>query len=146
MRNQLVTHSRDAIFQALADPTRRAMLDLLRTGSLAAGEIAQSFPISRPAVSKHLRLLREAHLVHERCSGRNHFYHLNPEPLRTADRWLEPYRIFWPAKLEALKAFVESREANSSNSNPPKTSSRKKAKTPSSTEPKPAPRPKRRKP
>lgn len=107
MRNRLVTYSPDSIFQALSDPTRRAMLNLLRDGSLAAGEIAQFFPISRPAVSKHLRLLRQAYLVTEHKSGRNHFYRLNPLPLRTADQWLEPYRTFWTARLEDLKAFVE---------------------------------------
>jgi len=123
------------MFQALADPTRRAMLDLLRSGSLAAGEIARSFPISRPAVSKHLRLLREAHLVRERCSGRNHFYHLNPEPLRTADRWLEPYRQFWPAKLEDLKAFVEASTADPSQTNQPKPRTSKQASAPSNAKP-----------
>jgi DNA-binding transcriptional ArsR family regulator len=107
MRNHLVTRSADDVFHALADPTRRAMLDLLRNGSLAAGDIARHFPISRPAVSKHLRLLREVQLVRERRSGRNHFYRLNPEPLKAADRWLEHYRSFWTSKLGDLKTFIE---------------------------------------
>lgn len=111
MRNRTVTHSADAAFHVLADPTRRAMLDLLRGGSLPAGAIARSFPISRPAVSKHLRLLRQARLVQERRSGRHRFYHLNPEPLKAVDRWLEQYRVFWNAKLGQLKAFVEADEA-----------------------------------
>jgi DNA-binding transcriptional ArsR family regulator len=111
MRNHTVTHSADAAFHVLADPTRRAMLDLLRDGSLPAVEIARSFPISRPAVSKHLRVLRQARLVQERRSGRHRFYHLNPEPLKAVDRWLKQYRVFWNAKLGQLKAFVEADEA-----------------------------------
>lgn len=107
MRNLTVTRSRDAAFQVLADPTRRAMLDLLRGGSLPAGAIARSFPISRPAVSKHLRVLRQARLVQERRRGRHRFYYLNPEPLKAVDRWLGEYRVFWNAKLRQLKAFVE---------------------------------------
>jgi len=83
------------------------MLDLLRKGSLPAGAIARSFPISRPAVSKHLRLLRQARLVQQWRRGRHRFYHLNPKPLKAVDRWLQQYRAFWNAKLVHLKAFVE---------------------------------------
>jgi DNA-binding transcriptional ArsR family regulator len=111
MRNRTVTYSVEATFSALADPTRRAVLDLLRRGRQPAGQIAQAFPISRPAISKHLRLLRRAHLVNEHREGRNRFYHLNPEPLRAVDSWLEQYRSFWSASLSNLKAFVESEYA-----------------------------------
>ena len=111
MRNQLVTYSPEATFSALADPTRRAVLDLLRKGRQPAGQIAQAFPISRPAISKHLRLLRRAHLVNEHREGRNRFYHLNPEPLRAVDSWLEQYRSFWSTSLANLKAFVETEYA-----------------------------------
>ena len=93
MRARSVTHSaaaREATFQALADPTRRAVLDLLRRGSQAAGQIASAFPVSRPAISKHLRLLRRAHLVHERRDGRHRVYELNPEPLRVVDSSIMP--------------------------------------------------------
>jgi DNA-binding transcriptional ArsR family regulator len=118
MRYRSVTHSPSALrgqtsaggeaaFHALADPTRRAVLDLLRTGRRPAGEIANAFPVSRPAVSKHLRVLRRAHLVEERREGRHRFYQLNPEPLRAVDSWLEQYRQFWAASLENLKRFVE---------------------------------------
>lgn len=119
MRHRSVTHSPDrasirnsekttgAAFQALADPTRRAVLDLLRRGSRPAGQIASAFPISRPAISKHLRLLRRAHLVREHREGRNRVYHLNPEPLRAVDSWIEQYRVFWATSLNNLKAFVE---------------------------------------
>ena len=80
MRNRSVTYSSEATFQALADPTRRAVLDLLRRGGQPAGQIAGAFPVSRPAISKHLRLLRRAHLVQEHREGRHRVYHLNPEP------------------------------------------------------------------
>jgi DNA-binding transcriptional ArsR family regulator len=111
MRSRSVTHSPDAAFHVLADPTRRAVLDLLREGSQPAGEIARSFPVSRPAISKHLRLLRRAGLVREHRRGRHRFYQLDAEPLKAVDRWLEQYRAFWDARLSGLKAFVESETA-----------------------------------
>ena len=107
MRHRAVTYSREAAFSALADPTRRAVLDLLRAGTRPAGDIARAFPISRPAISKHLRILRRAHLVEERRKGRHRMYQLNPEPLKTVDSWLEQYRSFWNASLANLKSFVE---------------------------------------
>jgi len=110
MRNQTVTRSSDAVFQALADPTRRAVLDLLRRGRRSAGEIACAFPVSRPAISKHLRRLRQSQLVREYRQGRNRFYSINPQPLKEVDRWLTEYRVFWQGKLAGLKTFVE-REA-----------------------------------
>jgi DNA-binding transcriptional ArsR family regulator len=108
MRHRTVTYSRDSAFNSLADPTRRAVLDLLRAGTRPAGEIARAFPISRPAISKHLKILRRAHLVNEHRKGRHRFYQLNPEPLKTVDQWLDEYRRFWTANLESLKSFVES--------------------------------------
>src|SRR3954467_11658003 len=111
MSDRSVTYSaaqfREATFQALADPTRRAVLDLLRRGSQPAGQIAGAFPVSRPAISKHLRLLRRAHLVREHREGRNRVYELNPGPLRSVDSWIEQYRVFWTGKLNSLKTFVE---------------------------------------
>ena len=111
MRHRPVTYStssREAAFHALADPTRRALLDLLRRqGSQAAGQIAQAFPVSRPAISKHLRTLRQARLVRERRQGRHRFYQLNPGPLQAVELWLEPYRAFWPGRLASLKQYVE---------------------------------------
>lgn len=111
MRNRSVTYSPEATFQALADPTRRAVLDLLRSGSQPAGGIAGAFPVSRPAISKHLRLLRRAHLVREHREGRHRVYQLNPEPLRAVDSWLEQYRGFWQMNLGNLKTFVEAEYA-----------------------------------
>ncbi len=111
MRNRSVTYPSEATFQALADPTRRAVLDLLRRGSQPAGTIAGAFPVSRPAISKHLRLLRRAHLVREHREGRHRVYQLNPEPLRAVDSWLDQYRKFWQMNLANLKTFVESEYA-----------------------------------
>ncbi|HXF12634.1 MAG TPA: metalloregulator ArsR/SmtB family transcription factor [Terriglobales bacterium] len=129
MRHRTVTYSRDSAFNALADPTRRAVLDLLRAGTRPAGEIARAFPISRPAISKHLKILRRAHLVDEHREGRHRFYQLNPEPLKTVDQWLDEYRRFWTANLESLKSFVESeyeKEMNATQNPTPKTHSRRK--------------------
>jgi DNA-binding transcriptional ArsR family regulator len=110
MRNRSVTYSSET-FSALADPTRRAVLDLLRKGNQPAGQIAQAFPVSRPAISKHLRLLRRAHLVQERREGRHRVYQLNPEPLKAVDSWLGQYRAFLQANLASLKTFVETEHA-----------------------------------
>ena len=114
MRHRSVTHLREAAFHALADPTRRAVLDLLRQGRQPAGQIAQAFPVSRPAISRHLRLLRRAHLVRERREGRHRYYQLNPQPLQAVDSWLDQYRVFWRANLASLKAFVEAEHAKES--------------------------------
>src|ERR1700756_2773495 len=115
MRDRSVTYSTaqrtEATFHALSDPTRRAVLDLLRRGSQPAGQIASAFPVSRPAISKHLRLLRRAHLVREHREGRNRVYELNPEPLRAVDTWIDQYRMFWVRNLNNLKAFVEAEHA-----------------------------------
>ena len=113
MRDRSVTYSpgSEITFQALADPTRRAVLDLLRRGSQPAGQIAGAFPVSRPAISKHLRLLRRAHLVREHREGRQRIYQLNPEPLRAVDNWIEEYRKFWSVSLANLKTFVEAEYA-----------------------------------
>lgn len=108
MRNRTVTYSAEQTFHALADPTRRAVLDLLGAGAQPAGRIAEAFPISRPAISKHLRQLRKARLVVEHRRGRHRFYQLNPEPLKAVDSWLEKYRRFWRINLANLKTFVES--------------------------------------
>ena len=107
MSNRSVTYRTDAAFSALADPTRRAVLELLRRGSLPAGRIAQAFPVSRPAISKHLRLLKQARLVRTYRVGRQRLFELNPGPLKSVDSWLSRYRAFWQSELSNLKQFVE---------------------------------------
>ncbi|MFY9560238.1 MAG: metalloregulator ArsR/SmtB family transcription factor [Terriglobales bacterium] len=123
MRNRSVTYSAETTFHALADPTRRAVLDLLRRGAQPAGQIAEAFPISRPAISKHLRQLRRARLVVEHRRGRHRFYQLNAEPLKAVDSWLGHYRNFWQANLANLKAFVEQEYARETGKAPSKTKS-----------------------
>jgi DNA-binding transcriptional ArsR family regulator len=95
------------VFHAVADPTRRAILDRLKMGTAPVHELAEGLPISRPAVSKHLRVLRDAHLVREKRDGRERVYELNPGPLRDVASWIEGYRAFWSQNLQSLKAFLE---------------------------------------
>jgi DNA-binding transcriptional ArsR family regulator len=102
-----VSRPADAVFRAVADPTRRAILHRLRRQDLEVGLLARHFPMSRPAISKHLRLLREAGLVVGRRAGRRNVYRLDPRPLRRLDGWLEEYRRFWETNLLALKRFAE---------------------------------------
>src|ERR1035438_1015667 len=98
------------VFHAVEDVTRRDILDRLRQGAQPVHEIARAFPVSRPAISRHLRVLHEAQLVTERRQGRQRMYHLNPEPLRDMDRWLETYRNFWSISLANLKRHLEKKE------------------------------------
>lgn len=111
MRHHSVTYGQQDAFAALSDPTRRAVLDLLRRGSRPAGQIAAMFPVSRPAISKHLRLLRRAQLVRERREGRHRVYELNAAPLKAVDSWIAEYRTFWQKNLASLKSVVESEQS-----------------------------------
>jgi DNA-binding transcriptional ArsR family regulator len=101
----------DAVFRAIADPTRREILKLLRQGRLSVGEIAANFQTSRPAISKHLRLLRTAGLVVSYKTGTASICELNPKPLKTVDTWLEDYRQLWSQSRRNLKRSVQ-RPAN----------------------------------
>ncbi len=94
------------VYAAIADPTRRAILGVLAGGQLNVGSVARRFPISFNAVSKHLKVLERAGLVRRRVRGREHWLRLRPEPLRQATRWLEHYREFWEARLDALEALL----------------------------------------
>jgi DNA-binding transcriptional ArsR family regulator len=98
----------DAVFFALSDPTRRHLLSRLRGTALPAGTLARGFKVSRPAVSRHLKILRQAALVTEHRRGRERVYTLTAEPLAAAEAWIDQYRIFWAAKLLDLKRLVES--------------------------------------
>ena len=99
------------VFDAIADPTRRAILDGLAAGARDVGDIASDFPISRPAVSKHLRALAEAGLVRATKAGRRRLYALDPRPLAAVDRWVTRYRAMWSARLVAIKQQTETRAA-----------------------------------
>ncbi len=94
MMTQEKAHTSD-VFRAVADPVRRAILDLLRQGDRSAGKIAEAFPLSRPAISRHLRLLRSIDLVMEIRKGRSRIYRLNSSPLTQLEEWLQPYGHFW---------------------------------------------------
>jgi DNA-binding transcriptional ArsR family regulator len=96
------------IYRAIADPTRRAILDKLRSGPVPVNTIAEGFRQSRPAVSRHLRVLRSARLVAVRRCGREQHYYLDPVPLKSVAEWLEEYRVFWTMNLTALKHHLES--------------------------------------
>src|SRR5882724_3795898 len=98
---------RDAIFRAIADPTRREILRLLRGGGQTVGQLASNFPMSRPAISKHVRLLRSAGLVMIQESAATRLCELNANPLRAVDDWLRDYDAFWHDSLRSLKRHVE---------------------------------------
>jgi DNA-binding transcriptional ArsR family regulator len=95
------------VFRAIADPTRRAILDRLREGPANAGALAADFRSSRPAVSKHLRVLREARLVNDKRVGRERVYEVDTVPLEDVAGWIEGYRSFWQSSLDQLKQHLE---------------------------------------
>lgn len=95
------------VFQAIADPTRRAILDQLRQGEQPFKQLAFPFAMSLPAVSQHLSVLCEAGLVQQRRAGRQRFYRLNPEPLQQVSDWVRHYEPFWQEKLDALGDYLE---------------------------------------
>lgn len=97
----------DDVFRAIADPTRRAILDRLRAGPANAGALAADFKQSRPAISKHLKVLRESRLVTEERLGRERVYSLEPVPLQRVAGWIEGYRSFWQSSLTRLKRYLE---------------------------------------
>jgi DNA-binding transcriptional ArsR family regulator len=95
------------VFAAIGDPTRRKVLDMLTESPLAAGQIAASFRVSRPAISQHLHVLRRAKLVAVQKRGREHIYRLNPEPLQDVYDWVEHYKAFWTVKMTALGEYLD---------------------------------------
>ncbi|HEX3369233.1 MAG TPA: metalloregulator ArsR/SmtB family transcription factor [Candidatus Cybelea sp.] len=99
--------STDDLFKALADPTRREILALLRERSRSVGDLAANFYTSRPAISKHLRILRDAALVKDARSGASRLCELNAAPLERLEAWLRDYKRFWDHSLARLKAHVE---------------------------------------
>ena len=97
----------DGLLKAISDPHRRRILDLLATDELPVGRIAERFRISRPAVIKHLRVLRAARLVVAHRRGRERIQCLNPAPLKSVEAWLSHLEAFWDASLQKLKAQIE---------------------------------------
>ena len=107
MSRRLASHD---VFAAIADPTRRAILQRLGQGELPVNALASTFAMTLSAVSQQLRVLHDAGLVTVRKAGRERYYHLNPEPLQTVAEWVRFYEPFWTAKLDALAAYLEEEE------------------------------------
>ena len=95
----------------LADPTRREIIERLADREYSAGELVTVFTVSQPAISRHLRVLREAGLVRVRGEGQRRIYRLDPTPLVALDEWLARYRLFWTGRLDALEARLEEKKA-----------------------------------
>jgi DNA-binding transcriptional ArsR family regulator len=94
-------------FEVLAEPNRRRILDLLRSSERPVGELVRELDVSQPAVSKHLRVLREAGLVDVRAAAQRRLYRVRPEPLQALDEWLEPYRRLWSERLDDLERHLD---------------------------------------
>ena len=104
---QSVSDPLSTTFAALADPTRRAILARLAQGDASVKALAEPFALTQPAISKHLRVLRDAKLVYERRVGRERIYELDPRPLQKVAGWIEGYRGFWVVSLDNLKRRLE---------------------------------------
>ncbi|MBB5635263.1 DNA-binding transcriptional ArsR family regulator [Pedobacter cryoconitis] len=95
------------VFQAIADPTRRAILILVATQAMTAGAIASNFDTARPTVSKHLQILTECELLEQEQNGREIYYHLNPEKFREIAEFIEPFRQMWDDRFNKLESIME---------------------------------------
>lgn len=95
------------VFEVVAEPNRRRILDLLNASERPVGELVDRLGLSQPAVSKHLRVLRQAGLVATRIDAQRRLYSVRPEPLREIDDWLTPYRQMWTARLDNLERHLE---------------------------------------
>lgn len=107
MVNQMVKHELDATFAALSDPTRRAIVSRLARGETTIGALAERFPISLPAVSKHLRVLEQAGLIERARAGRVHTCRLRPTRLKQAVSWIDARRAQWERRLDALADYLQ---------------------------------------
>jgi DNA-binding transcriptional ArsR family regulator len=109
-----------ATFEVLAEPNRRRILDLLRDAERPVGDLVAALAVSQPAVSKHLRVLREAGLVRVRGDAQRRLYRVDPEPLRAIDEWLAPYRAHWSASLDALEHHLDAIDPKPARTTEPK--------------------------
>lgn len=100
----------DKLFEILAEPNRRKMLDLMLARERSVGELVGLLPLSQPGISKHLKILREAGLVTLRKDAKQHWYRSNPMPLQEIHDWFEPYRQFWSTKLDDLEKHLDEEE------------------------------------
>jgi DNA-binding transcriptional ArsR family regulator len=99
------------VFQAIADPTRRAILVLVASQSMTAGAIAANFDTARPTVSKHLHILTECELLEQEQSGRQVYYHLNPKKMKEIADFIEPFRQMWEERFDKLEAVMKKYKA-----------------------------------
>jgi DNA-binding transcriptional ArsR family regulator len=97
----------DDLFQLLAEPHRRRIVDLLRSGPRSVGDLVDATDASQPTVSRHLRLLREGGVVEARAEGQRRLYRVRPERFRELDAWLEPYRLLWSSRLDDLERHLD---------------------------------------
>ena len=105
--NDYTMNVRRDVFQAIADPTRRAILLLLTTQSMTAGAIASNFETARPTVSKHLQILTECELLKQQQQGREIHYHFNPDKMKEIAAFIEPFRQMWDTKFNNLEAVMK---------------------------------------
>lgn len=99
------------VFQAIADPTRRAILLLVASQSMTAGAIASNFDTARPTVSKHLQILTECELLEQEQTGREIYYHLNPKKMKEIADFIEPFRQMWEARFNKLESIMKNYQA-----------------------------------
>lgn len=102
-----ILHGVAAAFEVLAEPNRRRILDLLRVAERPVGDLVDELAVSQPAISKHLRILREAGLVEVRSDAQRRLYRVCAEPLRAVQEWLEPYRQLWESRLDELEQHLD---------------------------------------
>lgn len=108
-----MTYRLDGVFTAIADSHRRQILDYLLKEELTAGELAERFSISRPAIANHLKVLEDNHLIKIRKVGRHRIHSISPEPLKDVWDWVKAYDAFWGKRLQTLKHLVEASPNNS---------------------------------
>ncbi len=105
-----MTDNLNAVFFALSDPTRRGILSQLARGKTTIGELSRPFPISAPAISKHMKILEKAGLIDRQVEGRQHVCSLSSDALQTAEDWINFHREFWECRLDALDDFLTKKE------------------------------------
>jgi DNA-binding transcriptional ArsR family regulator len=104
-----------SVFEVIAEPNRRAILSLLATSERSVGEIETQLGMSQPTVSKHLKVLRDAGFVQSQVNAQRRLYSIKPEPLQELDAWLEPFRLFWSAHVDALERHLDRMSADQQN-------------------------------
>src|SRR5205814_2758358 len=113
------------VFQAIADPTRRQIINMLASQSLNLNAVADNFDVSRPAISKHIKILTECGLITIKQQGRERYCQANLKSLSQVDRWIEQYRVFWTSKLDALEKFLN-KETRTTNKRKPSKKTKQK--------------------